>query len=186
MKTTGTIDKEQIFKTIYLATFDKLNKTLNSIKNDELVHDAIQEAYLKLWVKMDEQEEQEDYMPFLYFYARNYAIKQISRNIKRELLEGDIFREANGINLEHELEFKEYHLQLSQAVNRLPTKRREVYRLFKEEGLSYKSIGKKLHISYKTVDNHLTKATRAIKYEIRSIYGITKLIVILLLFLLGR
>jgi len=174
------IEKELRFKSIYLATFDKLNSLfLRSFKDQDLVHDALQEAYLKLWEKLEEQEEGGDCMPFLYFYTRNYALKQISRNIKRDLLQKDLFRGADQTDMERELEHKEYQVQLSRVVEDLPQKRKEVFRLFNEEGLSYKSIGNRLGISSKTVDSHLAKATRAIKRDLCSIYGIVKIFLIL-------
>lgn len=166
---------------IYHATFDKLGRILKSLRNDELIHDAIQEAYLKLWAKFEELDDHENYMPFLYFYARTYALKQITRDLKRELLENNLFRDDELIQSDQQLEFREYHLHLSRVIERLPPKRREIYRLFREEGLSYKSIGEKLRISCKTVDSHLTKASKTIKQQIYSIYGMTIQLIFLLL-----
>lgn len=182
-KERDQIAKELRFKSIYQASFDKLNSLfLRSFKDQDLVHDALQEGYLKLWEKLDEQQEGKDCIPFLYFYTRNYALKQISRNIKRELLENDLYQGTDQSNMETELDYKEYQTKLTKILDNLPPKRREVYRLFNDEGLSYRSIGEKLQISSKTVDSHLTKAAKAIKIEIYSIYDIgTKLIIILLL-----
>lgn len=178
------IKKELRFKSIYQETFDKLNSLfLRSFKDQDLVHDALQEGYLKLWEKLEDQEEGQDCTPFLFFYTRNYALKQISRNIKRELLEEDIFRGGDSVNMEAELEYKEYRLQLRRIIADLPNKRREVFQLFNDEGLSYRSIGAKLQISSKTVDNHLSKATKTIKKEIFSIYGLGIKLVLVLLFL---
>lgn len=167
-------EKEELFKGIYQKTFDDLYRVLLRVfKKESLVHDALQEAYLKLWVKLGEGHKQDDYMPFLYFYARNYLIKQISRDIKRELLENDLFRGKDQVNVEHEIELKEYRLQLNLAIDKLPAKRKEVYRLFNEEGMSYRSIGEKLSVSCKTVDNHLSQAASSIKKELRSIYWVS-------------
>lgn len=168
-----TSTKEQSFKVIYQETFEKLRRTLRSLNNSGLVHDALQEAYLKLWIKWDELEDPKNCLPFLYFYARTYALKRLARDIRRELLESDLFPDGNIADAGLELEFKEFHTQMDRVINRLPEKRREVYRLFKEEGLSYKSIAERLQISSKTVDNHLTKASKAIKTEICSVYEIT-------------
>lgn len=180
MKKRDQTQKDLRFKSIYLSTFDRLNSLfLRSFKDQALVHDALQEAYLKLWEKLDQQEEGSDCMPFLYFYTRNYALKQISRNIKRESLQKDLFRGVDQANMETELEHKEYQIQLSRIVEDLPQKRKEVFRLFNDEGLSYKSIGTRLGISSKTVDSHLAKATRTIKRDLYSIYGIVKILLVL-------
>lgn len=176
------IEKELRFKSIYLATFDKLSSLfLRSFKDKELVHDALQEGYLKLWEKLEAQKEGEDCMAFLYFYTRNYVLKQIARDLKRELLQEDLFQGMNQVSMDAELEHKEYQMQLSKVVHELPQKRREVFRLFNEEGLSYKSIGNRLGISSKTVDSHLAKATQTIKRDLLSIYGIAKIFFVLLI-----
>lgn len=183
-KERDKMEKELRFKSIYLASFDKLNSLfLRSFKDQDLVHDALQEAYLKLWEKLEEQEEGQDCMPFLYFYARNYILKQISRNLKRELLQEDLFRGGDKTNMEAELEHKEYRIQLNRIIEGLPAKRKEVFLLFNDEGLSYRSIGERLQISSKTVDNHLSKAAKTIKREIYSIYGLSIKIILLLLFI---
>lgn len=183
MKASANDEKEQHFKAIYLETFEKLNSILlHSLKNESLVYDALQEAYLKLWIKWEEQSTQQEHMPFLYFYARTYALKQIARDLKRELLEKDIFRGTDLVNMEQELDQKECRVKLTQIINRLPAKRKEIYRLFKEEGLSYQSIGEKLQISSKTVDSHLAKAAKTIRKEISSVYNVTKLVSLFLLF----
>lgn len=174
-------EKELRFKSIYLVTFDKLSSLfLRSFKDKELVHDALQEGYLKLWEKLEQQKDGEDCMAFLYFYTRNYVLKQIARNLKRELLQEDLFRGMNQVNMETELEYKEYQIQLNKIVHGLPQKRKEVFRLFNEEGLSYKSIGNRLGISSKTVDSHLAKAVYTIKRDLLSIYGMVKVILVLL------
>jgi RNA polymerase sigma-70 factor (ECF subfamily) len=172
-------EKEELFKGIYESTFDDLYRTLLRVfKKESLVRDALQEAYLKLWVKLGEGHRQDNYMPFLYFYARNYLIKQISRDLKRELLQNELFRGKDQVDVEQEIELKEYHLRLNLAIDKLPAKRKEVYRLFNEEGMSYRSIGEKLSVSCKTVDNHLSQATNSIKKELKSVYWITRILLV--------
>lgn len=175
-------EREELFKGIYRNTFDDLYRTLLRVfKKESLIRDALQEAYLKLWVKLGEGHRQDDYMPFLYFYARNYLIKQISRDLKRELLQNELFRGKDQVDVEQEIELKEYKLQISLAIDKLPAKRKEVYRLFNEEGMSYRSIGEKLSVSCKTVDNHLSQATTSIKKELKSIYWVTGLLLVVIL-----
>src|SRR5262245_37257347 len=104
-------EKETLFKGIYENTFDDLYRTLLRVfKKENLVRDALQEAYLTLWVKLGEGHKQDDYMPFLYFYARNYLVKQITRDLKREVLQNELFRGKDQVNVEQEMELKEYHL----------------------------------------------------------------------------
>ena len=173
MRTEGFTGKEQLFREIYSATFDKLNRIfLRSLKSEELTHDVLQETYLKLWHKLDDLDGRQDYMPFLYFYARNFARKEINVRIKKEMLQQELCLINEVVDMETDLEKKEFRSVLCRIVDNLPPKRRQVYRMFKEEGLSYKCIAETLNISNKTVDNHLSEAVKAIKKTLIVNYGI--------------
>ncbi len=181
MKTASQADKEQRFRVIYTETFDKLNRIfLRSLKSEELTHDVLQEAYLKLWARLGDLDACGDYMPFLYFHARNHARKEINSRLKRELLEQELKRIDEVADMDTDLDKKEYRYLLCKAVDGLPPKRRQVYRMFKEDGMSYKRIAETLNISDKTVDNHLNEATKAIKRRIHSIYDTGNLFSVLL------
>lgn len=156
--------KEELFKSIYDLTFEKMNRIFSrALKCEELTNDVLQETYLKLWCKLEELDGKQDYMPFLYFHARNFARKEINARLKKDSLDAhpSILNEVSDV--EGQMEKKEFQLMLSRAVNAMPPKRQMVYRMFKEDGLSYKHIAEMLNISNKTVDNHLNEAMKTIK-----------------------
>jgi RNA polymerase sigma-70 factor (ECF subfamily) len=53
------------------------------------------------------------------------------------------------------------------AVARLPERRREVFRLAREEGLSYQEIADILHLSLQTVANHTSLAMADLRTALR-------------------
>ena len=53
--------------------------------------------------------------------------------------------------------------KIQKLIEELPEKRRHIFKLYKEEGLSNKEIAEKLNISVKTVEDHKTKAKHFIK-----------------------
>lgn len=179
--------KEKRFAQIYTDTFDKLYRIFMSTFADaELVEDALQEAYLKVWLEMDEDDsEREDYEETLYHYARNHIAKEKAKKSRRAILLAQHIQIEPFTDANQDMDNREYRVQLSNVVRRLPVKCQEVYRLHKEEGLSYDSIAEKLMISTKTVDNHLQKAAKTLKKGLQSIYGLTNLTsFILFLFLI--
>lgn len=54
-----------------------------------------------------------------------------------------------------------------QAVNRLPEKSREVFRLSRLEGRSKQEIAKLLHLSEKAIEYHLTKSLKEIRVQLK-------------------
>jgi RNA polymerase sigma-70 factor (ECF subfamily) len=52
---------------------------------------------------------------------------------------------------------------LQQAISKLPVQQQKVYRLAKEQGLSYEAIGQELSLSPLTVKTHMARALAAIR-----------------------
>ncbi|MFV0378060.1 MAG: sigma-70 family RNA polymerase sigma factor [Mangrovibacterium sp.] len=50
-----------------------------------------------------------------------------------------------------------------QTIEALPEKRREIFKLSREQGFTNKEIAEKLGISVKTVENQMTTALKALK-----------------------
>ncbi|EOR96289.1 RNA polymerase ECF-type sigma factor [Arcticibacter svalbardensis MN12-7] len=181
MDTAENENRAQRFRRIYEVTFDKLYRIfLQSLKSEELTRDILQEAYLKLWYRMDELDGRQDHFPFLYFHARNHARKEINRKMKQDLAGQTLMMKEDDTDLSAEFDKKEFQSVLKEIIDKLPAKRKLVYQMFKEEGLSYKTIAKILNISIKTVDNHLNDANKTIKKQLKSNYGSTRWLFILL------
>ena len=52
---------------------------------------------------------------------------------------------------------------ISQTLEKLPERTREIFRLNRQEGLKYREIAKKLSISEKTVEANMGKALKALR-----------------------
>lgn len=66
--------------------------------------------------------------------------------------------------------FRELHHLHTEAVGRLPARRRHIYRLYFREGLSYSSIASELSISERTVGTQLCLAFRMIRAGVDAAY----------------
>ena len=53
-----------------------------------------------------------------------------------------------------------------QAVNKLPTERKKIFLMSREDGLKYKEIAAELNISVKTVENQMGKALSTLRTEL--------------------
>ena len=56
---------------------------------------------------------------------------------------------------------------IHEIMDSLPEKCREVFRLSRMEGLSHKEISEKLDISKKTIENHMTRALKTLRIELK-------------------
>jgi RNA polymerase sigma-70 factor (ECF subfamily) len=90
------------------------------------------------------------------------------RNLKNIIAEEG----RNPDDLLQKLSAKELQELIHEAVDQLPEKRKEIYLLTREEGLSHKEIAAKLNISVQTVKNQVTVAVKSIQEHILKTRGV--------------
>jgi RNA polymerase sigma-70 factor (ECF subfamily) len=66
---------------------------------------------------------------------------------------------------------KELQRQIREAIEQLPPRCRLVFKLIKEDGLSYKQVASILDISVKTVDNQLYLALKKLAVLLQEIHA---------------
>jgi RNA polymerase sigma factor (sigma-70 family) len=81
------------------------------------------------------------------------------------------------------LETKELTLIINKAVEALPDRRKEIYRLSREQGLNHQQIAEKLQLSTNTVANQIGISLKFIREFINKETGLSMLT---LLILFGR
>jgi RNA polymerase sigma-70 factor (ECF subfamily) len=69
-------------------------------------------------------------------------------------------------NPESELINRELSLQIEEAINNLPPKRKLIYKMVVIDGLKYKEAAEILDLSVKTIENHLALAVRDLRDKI--------------------
>ena len=102
---------------------------------------------------------------YLFRIARNAVFRYIERSL---LFKNYQFRQLSDDNsdlyeIESELNAKELELIIAIAVERMPSQRRKIYQMSREQGLSNENIARELNISKRTVENHLTQALADIR-----------------------
>ena len=159
----STADYENLFH----AHYESLTRyAFSMMKNQDEAEDVVQRLFVKIWEKRNDLDVQ-DSRAYLFRATYNTCLNEIKR-LKREnarysdgITEVSSSDAANHRVLESELE-----KQLDSAMEKLPEKCREVFRLSRFEELSYKEISDRLDISVKTVENHIAKALRIMRTEL--------------------
>ena len=91
-------------------------------------------------------------------------IDQVRKQTSEEKLKnGYQRRRAQRSNItENKVIFDDYQEFAAEAISALPPKRRQVFLLSREQGLSYKEIAERLGISKNTVEIHMVKAMKSL------------------------
>jgi RNA polymerase sigma-70 factor (ECF subfamily) len=65
-----------------------------------------------------------------------------------------------------EVEYNELSDKLEETIRKLPSRQRDVYELHKKKGLKYSEIAEKLEVSVNTVENHMSRALKALRKQL--------------------
>lgn len=138
------------------------------LHSSEMAEEIVQDVFVKLWQKRSEIDEQRPVEAWLYTVAKNKVINSFKRKAREKALyayaepPGDKVVE-NLSRPDHQLQEKQVHALLSQAISNLPEKQQEVYKLARLEGYSRNEIAEEMQISALTVKTHMARAIVSVR-----------------------
>lgn len=139
--------------------------SMKFLHSEALAKDAVHDVFVKLWNNSTELPAITSVKSYLFTACKNTILHTLDRATRELRIKNEIGKqmmrtepsvEATFINAEQEALFQE-------AVAQLPPKRREVFMLCRVEEKSYEEVSKILNISVSTVNDHMVKATKALK-----------------------
>ena len=145
----------------------------NLLKDKEVCEEIIQDVFIETWNKRFELEIKVSLKSYLYSCVR-YKVFSEFRKVKP--LNVEIFNNLNDrfeyVNPETILMHEELRMQTQKIMDILPKKCKQVFILSRVDNLSHKEIAKKLNISPKTVENHITIALKIFRDSLGKVISI--------------
>jgi RNA polymerase sigma-70 factor (family 1) len=172
---TQTVDAgaglSQKFNTIFFATKDRLYHFVWKLtKNETDTKDIIQTCYERLWQKIATVDNTHEVLPLLFTYARNLVIDHLRKKARQRLLIDHLQQDsavADSIpQAEQRIHYKERLHQLQSGIDQLPAKRKQIFTLVKQEGLSHKKVADHLGISPATVEKQVGLSLKFLRKEL--------------------
>jgi len=162
------------FKSLYSKYHAKVyNFCLKLISNREEAKDIVQQVFIAIWEQRFQVQEDKPFEGYIFSIARHL----VYHAFKKQLLQYDAYEQIknNDINAlditSEEISYNEVQSVLEKIIEKLPEKRKEIFRLHRFEGLSYHEIAKHLSISENTVDTQIRKGLQFIREEYKKYYG---------------
>ena len=125
------------------------------------IEDVVQETFLRAY-ESEQSQTIKSPRSFLFTVAKNIALSELSRKSRQLIIYMGDLNELGVIDNrpapEDELLIQARLNALSHMVDALPPQCRRVLLMRKVFGFSHKEIARRLNISARTVENHLTKA----------------------------
>lgn len=159
------------FEELYNRYWEELYKAAHKRLQDERVaEEIVQEVFVNLYVKKDTLQGSTNIKAYMHTVTKYKVIDEIRKRISEKKYI-DSFASTSMVDFAdaHNIfEKKELKRHLKDFTDTLPQKCKEVFAL-KQEELTNKEIAKKLNISEKTVEGHISRARRLIKIYFRTI-----------------
>jgi RNA polymerase sigma-70 factor (family 1) len=135
------------------------------VKSPALAEDIVQDVFMKIWFQRNSLPDILSFESWVYTLARNVTINCLKK-LAHESKVRTIFTDEHppfDNSTDHKIRNSQYNALLQKAIGDLPEQQQKVYRLAKEQGLSYQAIGNELSLSPLTVKTHMTRALAAIR-----------------------
>jgi RNA polymerase sigma-70 factor (ECF subfamily) len=127
--------------------------------NEEKSKDIVQECFLRLWENIASIDTSTNLLPLLITYIKNLLIDDFRKEQKRKLFLTSLQQQQPGDLMqpeaEQQLALKDRQAQLSATLSGLSDKRQLIYRMVKQEGLTYKEVSRELSISIADVKKQM-------------------------------
>jgi len=159
-------DDSHAFETLYARHWEELYKTaFFLLKDGAACKDIVQTIFIWLW-----EHRKSLVIQSLPAYLKAAVKFKIANHIRDGRIRYGFFEELAGFHplaqaagSEEELEVKELAAIIRQAIDYLPGRCREIFRLSREEYLTNQEIARRMGLSVKTVENQMTIALRRIR-----------------------
>ncbi len=157
---------EKSFKIVFDRYIEAVTKYSYSIcNNSDMAKDTAQDVFAKIWEKRTSLDPDKSLKFFLFVLARNTIISNFRKlnSYKKYKNYFEYSRSGEDQSLEQQVNANELSKIIKQAIDSLPTKRKIVFQLSRNERLTYQEISKQLGISPRTVEVHIALALKNIR-----------------------
>lgn len=132
------------------------------------VEEIVQEVFVKVWEARLFLKEDESFKGLLFIITRNIIFNQFRKSFNENAYKTTVLNSANTeYDIENEMEASDLQAYITTLISELPPRQKEIFKMSREQHLSYKEISLRLNISEKTVERHINEA---LKYLRRNIY----------------
>ena len=151
---------QQYYKKVYLFA-------RGILKSHEDAENIVQEVFIKIWEKHNRLDENQSFESFVYTISYNTSISLIRKRLsENSFLEEWYRRLENEKQVVNEADYNDLQERTMKLIDQLPRRRRQVYRMSREEGLTYAEISRKLGISVNTVENHMAASLKFLRQHL--------------------
>lgn len=158
---------EPAFEFFFMTYHGELCSYLTAIcGNTKMAEEIAQQAFIKLWHKRHKLHLKKGLKRYFFKMAYHLFIDDARKRNKTNKLLETLKQQAYIAVLDYDNELFELKLKkIEIEIDNLPEQCKKVFLMGKKEGLKYKEISRKLQISIKTVEVHMSKALKILRSQ---------------------
>jgi len=133
------------------------------LKSHEEAEELVQEVFTKIWEIRADLKKELSFKSFLFTISFNLIRKHFRTKVQILKYYNSNTIEISDKQSAQKISYDSLHQYITELVNKLPERRKEIFIKSRSEGHSIKEIAEELNISHKTVENQLTEALKFIR-----------------------
>jgi RNA polymerase sigma-70 factor, ECF subfamily len=167
---TLQLGNESAFEMIFRTYYQPLCRYAYSFLQDkEEAEEVVQASFITVWEKRNNIAIETSLKSYLYRMVRNSCLNVIKhekvkqQHVAHELAVSEVAYES----VSQKIQAAELEVKITEAMKTLPEQCRLVFQLSRFEELKYQEIADQLQISVKTVENHMGKALKLMREQLK-------------------
>jgi len=160
--------EHESFRLLFMHYFPKLKFFMAQlVKSDAVAEELAQDIFVKLWEKRQALAAVQSLNAYLYRMGKNAAINYLNHRGVENRFRAH-YTPQNDLPADALFQAKETALLIGMTVERMPAQRKKIFEMSRTAQLKNEEIAQQLHLSKKTVENHLNLALKEIRKTVSS------------------
>jgi RNA polymerase sigma-70 factor (ECF subfamily) len=160
------------FRQIYYKYSEKVYLfAIRYINNIGDAEEIVQEVFSRIWEYRNNLDENRSFNGYVLTITKNIIFNENRKKVNHDVYAQYIINYIQGISnqTENQIIYENVKSIINKEIDNFPPKRKQIFILSRNEGLSYNEIAERLSISRKTVETHLRLALSRLRRIISSV-----------------
>lgn len=162
--------RESAFEMLFKQYYQPLcNYAYSFLYDRDEAEEVVQSAFMNVWDKRQTIDVQSSLKAYLYRMVRNACLNAIKHNkVRQDYIALQVVKgEPTHESVTQHVLAGELEQRIEMAMKALPAQCRLVFQLSRFEEMKYAEIAEQMNISVKTVENHMGKALKILREQLK-------------------
>lgn len=164
---------ERAYNELFKRYFPRMLRiAMHYVKDSVIAEEIVMDGFINLWNKRREIMDN-NFLNYLFRCVRNSVISYFRKKVPEILALEHAERVCQAdLSTDHRVLFRDVLQTYYAALKKLSPRRRQVFRMSREEELTYNEIAKKLNLSVGTVENYMMAALDGLRANMKKYVSI--------------